>query len=259
MKAAEIIFSPTGGCAKVSGQLIDGLAAQKLVEGEVRRIDLSDRSLDFGTVRVEEDTLCVITVPSFGGRVPGVAVERLKQISADQAKAILVAVYGNREFEDTLLELKDAAAEAGFVHVAAVAALAEHSIARSIAKGRPDAQDCQVLNDFAVKITEKVKAGNWDEVHVPGNRPYKEYGGASAKPEAGETCAGCGLCAAACPVGAIPAEKPSETDKQKCISCMRCIAVCPGAARSVDPDTIAAVTQKLSGLCPEPKENRLYL
>lgn len=46
--------------------------------------------------------------------------------------AEMVEVYGNREYEDTLVELYDIAVESGFYPAAAVAAVAQHSIAERI-------------------------------------------------------------------------------------------------------------------------------
>ena len=80
------------------------------------------------------------------------AVQRLTMLTGQGARAILVCVYGNRAYEDTLVELEDAAKQAGFRVIAAVAAVAEHSIARQFATGRPDAQDKKVLAGFAGQI-----------------------------------------------------------------------------------------------------------
>ena len=61
-------------------------------------------------------------------------------MKGNQARAVLVCVYGNRAYEDTLIELKDVADKAGFVPAAAVATIAEHSIMHKFAAGRPDGQ-----------------------------------------------------------------------------------------------------------------------
>ena len=55
----------------------------------------------------------------------------------------MVAVFGNRAYDDALLEMQDVASEIGFRVIAAVAAVAEHSIIRKYGKGRPDADDEQ--------------------------------------------------------------------------------------------------------------------
>ena len=171
MKLYNITFSPTGGTRKAAALLIEGL------EGEVCQVDLTDSRLDPGSVTMTEEDVAVISVPSYGGRVPAVAVERLTALKGGGARAVLVCVYGNRAYEDTLVELEDAAKQAGFRVIAAVAAIAEHSIARQFATGRPDEQDAQQLAGFARQIRDKIAAGNCAEPAIPGNRPYKKPGG----------------------------------------------------------------------------------
>ena len=50
-------------------------------------------------------TLAVLAVPVYGGRVPEPALERIRACRGNGTPAVLAAVYGNREFEDALLEL----------------------------------------------------------------------------------------------------------------------------------------------------------
>ena len=139
-------------------------------------------------------------MPSYGGRVPAVAVERLGMVHGNGARTVLVCVYGNRAYEDTLVELEDAAKQAGFQVIAAVAAIAEHSIARQFATGRPDAQDEAQLSDFAKQIQHKLSVADTSEPTIPGNRPYKKAGGIGMVPKATKECTNCGVCAAECPI-----------------------------------------------------------
>lgn len=135
MKRYDIVFSPTGGTKKVATLLGGALG------GEVTSIDLTDCKQQFPTIQLAQEDAAIIAVPSYGGRVPAVATQRLALLSGHGARAILVCVYGNRAYEDTLVELEDVAKQVGFRVIAAVAAVAEHSIARQFAAGRPDAQD----------------------------------------------------------------------------------------------------------------------
>ncbi|WP_346704865.1 hypothetical protein [uncultured Agathobaculum sp.] len=166
MQLYDIVFSPTDGTQKVSALLTNTL------KGEVTPIDLTDSKQDFRAVQLTSDDVAVIAVPSCGGRVPAVAIDRLGSITGHGARAILVCVYGNRAYEDTLIELEDAAKQAGFQIIAAVAAIAEHSIARQFAANRPDTQDAQQLSAFAKQIQDKLSLGNTAEPSIPGNRPY---------------------------------------------------------------------------------------
>ena len=253
MRFFEIFFSPAGGTRKAADILSSKLAEEAAV------IDLADKEADFASIALSPEDVCLIAMPSYGGRVPAVAAERLSAIRGNGAKAVLVVVYGNRAYEDTLVELQDLAAAAGFVPAAAVAAVAEHSIVRQFAAGRPDADDIRELQQFAEVIAGRLQDSAPAQLQLTGNRPYKTYGGSSLRPETAETCASCGLCAKHCPVGAIPADEPSRTDSEKCIACMGCISVCPVHARSISEASLSAVAERLTPVCSSRKSNELFL
>lgn len=252
MNVYEIVFSPTGGTMKAAD-----MVAQTLADA-VTLVDLSDSKKDFRSVALNKDDVAVIAVPSYGGRVPATAVARLAKLRGNGARAVVMAVYGNRAYEDTLLELQDTAAEAGFAVIAAIAAVAEHSIAHQFATGRPDAQDQQQLKTFARSIKEKLASGELSMPHVPGNRPYKTSS-VSMVPKATKACVSCGLCAQKCPVQAIDRLHPQNVDKKACISCMRCVAICPHHARRIHPIMQAAAGLALKKACAQRKEAELFI
>lgn len=254
MKLWQIYFSPTGGTKKAADALMQSCC------GERKELDLCETGADYSKIRLSREDLCVVAVPSYGGRVPGVAVQRLREIQGNGARAVLVCVYGNRAYEDTLLELEDTLAVAGFQCIAAVAAVAEHSILRQFAAGRPDARDISQLREFGERILSAARAdGKPGEVSLPGKRPYREYGGVPFKPKGTRKCTGCGVCAKNCPVQAIPMENPAQVDETACISCMRCVGVCPSHARAVGRVVLAAAAQKMKKACSQRKENELFL
>lgn len=255
MSVVQIIFSPTGRTRRAA----EIIAAELRTVGAV--VDLTDAGADFSSVTLNKDDVAIIAAPSFAGRVPALAAPRLAQIRGGGAACVALCVYGNRAYEDTLLELSDAASRCGFRVAAGVAAVAEHSVVRAYAAGRPDEKDVETLKSFAREIAAKIRRGVDGGVPaMPGNRPYKELsGGGTLVPRAGEGCVRCGLCAQRCPAHAISAEDPSVTDAGKCVSCMRCVSVCPRSARAVDANIISAVALKLRDACSVRKEPELFI
>ena len=246
-----MVFSPTGGTRRVADLLAEGMGGQWQVVNLLRPVEAA---------ALTAEDRCLVCVPSYGGRVPAVAVERLKAFAGNGAKAVLVCVYGNREWEDTLTELQDTMEAAGFVCPAAVAAVAEHSIFRQYAAGRPDNDDARQLADFARRICEKLQSGSTDAPALAGaHGTYKEFHGSALKPEANHNCVSCGLCARECPVDAIDPADPGKTDAAKCISCMRCVMACRQHARDLNKIILADIAARLEKALGGHKENHLFL
>lgn len=253
MKYYEIYFSPTGGTQKVAD------AVTKVLAQSASMVDLTDAKENFAGISLTKEDVAVIAVPSYSGRVPETAAARIARLQGYGANAILICVYGNRAYEDTLVELQDIVHQAGFKVVAAVAAVAEHSIARRYAAGRPDEEDRTQLAAFARQIAQKIASGDSCEPKIPGHRPYRKAGVTGIVPKPTKACINCGVCARKCPVGAINPADSRKVDKKACISCMRCVAVCPHSARKVNGLILFLVNAMLKKACSQRKVNELYL
>ena len=168
-----VYFSPTGGTRKAA--YIIG----KEIDPQATEIDITDHTRQQNSYELNGEDILLVAVPVYGGRVPSVAIDRLKRITGYNTPAILVVVYGNRDYDDALLELKTTMESNGFQTVACIACIAEHSIMRVYAKGRPDSDDETILKNFSEQIKTKLvqlKNGeSFTEIQVKGNADYKIY------------------------------------------------------------------------------------
>ncbi len=245
-------FSPTGGVRKTAGILAAALAEQVTLHELGSKLPLCSG----------EAEVVLLAAPVYGGRIPALVAEKVQQLAGTGKKAITMVVYGNRAYEDALLELNDVATAAGFSIVASGAFVAEHSIHRAVAAGRPDAQDAVELQAFAAAILAKLAEGAGIQLlAVPGNRPYKAAMSLPITPIFLPECGGCGKCVRLCPTGAISRDANGAlvTDASKCILCMACVATCPRRARILPLPLQATMEQKLSPLVGLRRENERYL
>lgn len=227
MKITTVYFSATNTTKKIITSIAQGM------EAEVHQLDITSHPISEKLV-IPKEELLLVGMPVYGGRIPSVAVASLQQLRGEHTAVILVAVYGNRDYEDALVEMQDIFESNGFFVLAAGAFIAQHSVFPHTAKGRPDALDIQKTKDFAKLCRNKAQqrgAAENKSVALPGNRPYKIPGNIPLKVITNEKCTECGACIRVCPVGAIPLDNPHATDYDKCIHCGRCIFVCSTHAR----------------------------
>lgn len=242
-------FSPTGGTKKVGDIFCQAL----FEEVEVRNLGKREKE----DVHSE---VVVVAAPVFGGRIPTFMTEQLEALKGKGKKAITLAVYGNRHYDDALLELNDVLKEAGFQVIASAALLAQHSIVPAAGAGRPDEKDADEIKKFVTEVEAKLESGNLEEPKVPGNKPYKEMKKNPTTPVSGEGCIGCGCCERICPVNAITVEgKTVSTDYDKCFMCMSCTSVCPMKVRKLPEPVQTVMNEKLDACTKTYRANEFFI
>lgn len=252
MSIHRLIFSPTGSTQRAA----DALTSTWTTDTPLHDTDLTRPATT--SITPDPSDLILLAVPSYGGRVPSLAAQRIAPLHGNGAACVLLCTYGNRAYEDTLIELADLATQSGLRVIAAIAAATEHSIIRRYGTGRPDTRDRDELATFAQAIRQKHHSGSTTSPAIPGNRPYKPLSTFNLVPLPSDACNHCGHCARTCPAQAIDPITLS-TDSTLCISCMRCISLCPRHARALAPAIISTLTQALAPVCTTRKPNELYL
>ena len=254
-----VYYSPTGTGKKIGTEISKGIGLDYVP------IDLTLPSSASKSYTIAKNELAVFVIPVYGGLIAQVALDRIKQVNGDDTPAVLVAMYGNRHFDDALLELKDVTEELGFKAVAGSAFIGRHSFDTEdtpIASGRPDSEDIKKAQDFGVKVMEKIGGlTKVPDLEVPGNHPYKARGsGEPRSPETNpETCILCGACEQVCPVGCIKVTDMVETDKTKCTACTACVQNCPTGARYWDHPGIINASKWLAEKCSTRREPEVFL
>lgn len=246
-KINTLYFSATGTTEKI----VNGIA-EKIAENYGEKITVSNFDFTLPDARkktysFDKDSLVVAGIPVYAGRVPNVLLKFLKTISGNEATAVAVVLYGNRDYDDALIEFKDILESNGFNVIAGGAFIGEHSFSTTLGANRPDEQDMAAAADFAAKVYEKIKTpGEKTGVVVKGNKPYRKYyipkdqNGNPVSilkviPKTNSDCIDCKLCSEVCPMGSIDSDDVSKITGI-CIKCCACIKKCPVGAKYFDDE-----------------------
>jgi ferredoxin/flavodoxin len=244
-KIALVFFSPTGTTKR---------AAAAIAEGAGYPVETHDFTHFVNAVPPEpfdSETLVLIGTPVYVGRIPPCCFPYLHALKGNNTPAILLSVYGNRNFDDCLLELEDLVRAAGFLPVGAAAFVGEHSFSDRLAGGRPDEADLEIARGFGKSLKEKLAAAASVPVlapgAIPGVHPYRQFkpNSSTISPERNDKCIKCGACAAACPSGAIQKGDYDFIDTSKCLKCRACARACPVNAIDITNPGILAHTESL--------------
>lgn len=255
-KVHLVYFSPTGNT-----QSVIRIVARSFCN-EISEYDMTSYSSGDMQLKFEEDDVVIFGFPVYGGRVPETFRARMNGVNGQDTLAAIIATYGNRDYEDALFEIKDIVENDGFLPIGAAAVATEHSVIRSIASGRPDANDNAFLEDFCSKLKKKIALITSKEeifkLTVPGGKPYRRYVKLPMTPAVAASCTACGLCEKKCPVGAISKKNLLITDKEKCIGCMRCVRICPQNARKLPKIKMVVGQLLLSSAARVRKEPEMF-
>lgn len=244
-----LFFSPVGSTEKIAKRI------SELLSSDIVEYDLTSHTIK--SCSFCDKDIVVIAVPVFSGRVPVTAINNIRKFRGNGAKVISVVVYGNRAYDDALLELNDLLNELEFTVIASGAFIAQHSVVKEIGAERPDAEDFAFIDKFAYKIIDKITSNNINnEITVPGNRPYKQPQTMPIIPTTSPNCVKCGLCVKKCPAEAI--NNNCEIIAEKCILCMRCVKICGQKARFLPEPFLKKAGEMLKLTATNRKDNEIF-
>ncbi len=246
-----VYFSPTGGTKKYVKKIAE------MFSGTFKEIDLTFLQKREMTFEFLEEDLVIIGAPVYGGRLPDINL--FHNLKGKNTKSIFVVTYGNRDYEDALLEEADICKKNGFVCIGAAALIAPHSFSDKVASNRPDEMDIKKLQEFVDHIHEKDE-DNLADLKLKGNYPFKEFNKIPFFPVGGDNCNGCMKCVEHCTMGAISKDNPKSTDISKCIACVACVKICPEKSRQiVQPEAIQVLSSLENFLLTLHKEPEFFV
>ncbi|SCZ81534.1 EFR1 family ferrodoxin [Acidaminobacter hydrogenoformans] len=254
-----IYFSPTGNTKKVVEAVGAGLGNAENVY-DLTLVKGRAAALAFGS----EDVV-VFGAPVYAGRIPELMEHWMEKLKGEGTLAVPVVVYGNRDYEDALIELRDLMAARGFQCVAGGAFVGEHSYTELVATGRPDIEDLDGAKAFgretAAYINSLMTSGGQVNIslNVSGSLPYKERKATPPMaPVTSDACTSCGICASFCPTSAIDFMDFSKIEAEKCLRCCSCIRKCPVEAKRFEHEMIQQITNRLIENCSEVRKSPAF-
>ncbi|NLD19541.1 MAG: 4Fe-4S binding protein [Clostridiales bacterium] len=277
-RVRAMYFSGTGTTAKVvTAVAYEMWEALHENDGNVKytkapNINFTPKTARQKQYEFDENDIVVFGTPVIAGRVPNVLLKFLDTLRGDGAMAIPVVVYGNRDFDDALIELRNILEDKGFHTIAAAAFIGEHSFSQTLAEGRPDGEDMELASNFAEKCADKIISvpDLTLAVKVDGNEPLRPYYQPTdrkgvhidilkVKPKLDETkCNQCGMCVELCPMGSIKKETPGHVEGI-CIKCCGCVKKCPQQALYFDDPGYLYHKEELELGYAERKSPKLFL
>lgn len=252
-----VYFSPTHSTKRLTETVAHALA--ETLDAQDDSCDLTLPKARPSHVTCAPGDVLVFGFPVYAGRVPALLVDEITRWQGDGAPAVIVGAYGNRDFDDALVEAADLLTARGFHVVAAGALIAEHSSTPRVATGRPDADDLAVAAQFGRDAAARIASGATDTPAIRGNHPYKDHPATGdIRPSTTEDCTACGVCVARCPLGIIDADNPTIV-APGCLRCNACVKSCPEHAKYFDDEFSKKIVAMLEGHCMDRKDPEFFL
>ncbi len=271
-KVSAVYFSPASSTRFITEFMASRLAKQM----HYLKMDTFNFTLpkkQNTTIHFQKDQLVVFGMPTYAGRIPQKILPIVKKnFFGEGTPVIPVVTFGNRNYDSSLTELANILEENGFLPIAAGAFVCRHVFSNIIARGRPDAQDIDEMNQFvkkAARILMKNEVDKLQRVVIQGGAsvaPYytplgidgKPVNFLNVKPKTDvNLCNQCGKCEQSCPMGAIDYEDCTVV-VGTCIKCQACIRQCPVGAKYFDDPAFLSHVEMLEKSCAEPKENEVF-
>ncbi len=241
-----LYFSPTQGTKKIVREIAQEIAQGMDATKDIIEYDITLPSNRESGMTFDQDDLVIVGVPVYAGRVPGFLVPFFEKIHGQRTWVVPVVSYGNRAYDDALLELKDLFEHNGFISLAAGAFVGEHSYSDAIASGRPNTGDLNFACNFGQMIAKKLSKELTPLGEVPGAYPYKpKKPGTLMAPITTEECNNCSICVRQCPMAAINQEDVRSVDSTLCIHCNACVKACPQGAKRFEDEQFQNIRQWL--------------
>ena len=208
MKRVHLMyFSPTGTTKKIVEEIGNKVVDIKGIES-VKTVDFTLPKQRENGQNFKADALLLIGVPVYAGRVPNILLNYLNTIKGNNALAIPIVLYGNRDYDDALIELNDILIANEFRVMAAGGFIGEHSFSKTLAKNRPDDMDLSIARAFAENICDMIDRDTFSILEIRGNRPYRKY--YKPKDEADKS---------------VDIKKVTPKPNQNCTDCKICVEV----------------------------------
>lgn len=152
-------FSPRGGTAIITERIVKDIVAH-LNNNSVEAVkfecfDLIDCAINHENMKFNEETIVVVGMPAYVGKIPLPAIKILKNLQGGGAMTLSVISYGNKNYGDSLYELCNYAENQGFVVVGAGAFIARHGKKKD-ALIRPDNEDSKLISEFCKFTANKL-------------------------------------------------------------------------------------------------------